>query len=107
MPKTSETFPFGIQKDWFRKAFPGVRTHPTCFDIQKRGYEADFKVPLDVFSAVSVRSSLGQSSHPLFGSSPISLLHTADVSDMFSSASGFAYAQLLPLAVERDGQIAQ
>lgn len=36
------------------------------------------------------------------------LLRTGDVSvcDMSSSASGFAYVQLLPLAVERAGQIA-
>lgn len=44
--------------------------------------------------------------HILF-SAPLPQTGDASVCDMFSSASGFAYVQLLPLAVERDGQIAE
>lgn len=44
--------------------------------------------------------------HVLF-SDPLLQTGGVSVCGMFSSVSGFAYVQLLPLAVERDGQIAQ
>lgn len=46
---------------------------------------------------------------PTLLSDPLPSLSAGDVSvcDIFSSAGGFAYAQLLPPAVERDGQIAE